>query len=142
MPARLKTLLTSLPLILFVALAIRVAFVIDYKSHNSDRAVSVIPFLFESGNIAHSLATGGGFASPFRVDTGPTAWMTPVYPLILAGWMKLFGPYTFASYIAAVGMNICLSSLACIPLFLAAKRIGGKGLAATAAWIWAIFPNA
>src|SRR5579871_5873361 len=109
MPARLKTLLTSLPLILFVALAIRVAFVIDYKSHNSDRAVSVIPFLFESGNIAHSIATGHGFASPFRVDTGPTAWMTPVYPLLLGGVMRVFGPYTFHSYAAAVLLNILFS---------------------------------
>jgi hypothetical protein len=56
--------------------------------------------------------------------------------------MKLFGPYTFGSYVAAVGMNICLSSLACIPLFFAGKRMGGTGLAAAAAWIWAIFPNA
>ena len=125
-----------------VALSLRLGFAWDYVRHLSHRALSTLPFLFESGNIAHSLATGAGFASPFRVDTGPTAWMTPVYPLILAGIMKLFGTYTFASYVAAVGMNICLSSLACFPLFFAGKRIGGAGLAATAAWLWAIFPNA
>ncbi len=68
--------------------------------------------------------------------------MTPVYPLLLAGIMKLFGAYTFPSYVAAVGMNICFSALTCIPLFFAAKRIGGVGLAATAAWLWAVFPNA
>ena len=129
-------------LIVLVAAAFRLGFAWDYVRHLSHHALGTLPFLFESGNIAHSLATGGGFASPFRVDTGPTAWMTPVYPLILAGIMKLFGAYTFASYIAAVGMNICLSSLACVPLFFAGKRIGGTGLAATAAWLWAIFPNA
>ncbi len=127
---------------MLAALALRAGFAWDYIHHFPRQALSTIPFLFESGNIAHSLATGGGFASPFRVDTGPTAWMTPVYPLILAGFMKWFGPYTFGCYVAAVSMNIVLSSLACIPLFFAAKRIGGVGLAVTATWLWAVFPNA
>src|ERR1700761_592446 len=146
MPTRLKKLLASLPLILAVALVIRVSFVIDYKAHNSDRAISVIPFLFESGNIAHSIATGHGFASPFRVDTGPTAWMTPVYPLLLAGIMKIFGAYTVHAWFAAVGVNIFFAVLACVPIFYAGKLIGGEsqGLAigALAAWLWALFPNA
>src|ERR1700761_5964319 len=151
MPTRLKKLLASLPLILAVALVIRVSFVIDYKSHNSDRAVSVIPFLFESGNIAHSIATGHGFASPFRVDTGPTAWMTPVYPLILAAIMKIFGAYTVNAWLAAVSLNILFVVLACIPIYYAGKRIGnisgtptqnGVALGALAAWLWALFPNA
>ena len=146
MNTRLKKLLTSLPLILLVALAIRVAFLIDYKSHNSDRAVSVIPFLFESGNIAHSIATGHGFASPFRVDTGPTAWMTPVYPLLLAGIMKIFGAYTVDAWLAAVSLNILFVVLACIPIYYAGKRVGGSAhgvaIGALAAWLWALFPNA
>jgi hypothetical protein len=138
----LKRWATSLSPIVAVALAFRLGFAWDYTRHVSHQALSAIPFLFESGNIAHSLATGAGFGSPFRVDTGPTAWMTPVYPLLLAGVMKLFGTYTFPSYVAAVGLNICFSSLACVPLFFAGKRIGGTGLGATAGWIWAIFPNA
>jgi hypothetical protein len=138
----LKRWATSLSLIVAVALAFRLGFAWDYTRHVSHQALGAIPFLFESGNIAHSLATGAGFGSPFRVDTGPTAWMTPVYPLLLAGVMKLFGTYTFHSYVAAVSLNICFSSLACVPLFFAGKRIGGLALAATAAWIWAVFPNA
>lgn len=102
----------------------------------------MIPFLFESGNIAHSLATGGGFSSPFRVDTGPTAWMTPLYPLLLSAIMRFFGSYTFASWVAAVSLNIGASTAACIPIFSVGRRIGGIRLAAAAAWLWAIFPNA
>jgi 4-amino-4-deoxy-L-arabinose transferase-like glycosyltransferase len=142
----LKKAATSLVLIVLVALAIRVAFLVDYKSHNSDRAVSVIPFLFESGNIAHSVADGKGFSSPFRVDTGPTAWMTPVYPLILATIFKTFGVYTVNAWYASVAFNILCVTLACIPIYFAGRRIGGEkhgvALGATAAWLWAIFPNA
>ena len=47
----------------------------------------------ETGSIAHSLATGKGFSNPFLRDTGPTAWLTPVYPLLVAAAFKLFGGF-------------------------------------------------
>jgi hypothetical protein len=133
---------TSLWLILLVALFLRLAYMWQFQSIHPRQGVSVIPFLFESGNIAHSLSTGHGFSSPFRVDTGPTAWMTPLFPLLLAGIFRLFGAYTFHAWAAAVLLNISCCTLACIPIYFAAKRIGGIALAAGAAWLWAIFPNA
>jgi 4-amino-4-deoxy-L-arabinose transferase-like glycosyltransferase len=133
---------TSLGLILVVALGLRLTFLADYVRQNPRQALSVLPFLFETGNIAHSLATGGGFSSPFRVSTGPTAWMTPVYPLLLAGVFRVFGSYSFGAYLAAALLNILFVTAVCVPLFYIGKRIGGLGLGAGAAWLWAIFPNA
>ena len=138
----LRAATTSLWLILAVALFLRVGYLWNYAHDHPRQAVSVVPFLFESGNIAHSLAVGNGFSSPFRVETGPTAWMPPVYPLLLAGVFRIFGVYTFHSYIAAAFLNICFATLTCVPLFFAGKRIGGVDVAAGAAWLWAIFPNA
>ena len=138
----LRIAITSVWVILLLAFAVRLGFMWHYVHIHSKQAVSVIPFLFESGNIAHSLATGHGFSSPFRVDTGPTAWMTPVYPLLLAGIFRLFGAYTFNAWSAAVLLNILCCTLACLPIFYVAKRIGGIELAALATWLWAIFPNA
>ena len=142
MKKALRAAATSIWVILLVALALRLGFLWQYRLIHPKQAVSVIPFLFESGNIAHSLATGKGFSSPFRVDTGPTAWMTPAYPLLLAGIFRLFGAYTFGAWAAAVLLNILCCTLACVPIFYAGKRIGGVGLGASSAWLWAIFPNA
>src|SRR5271168_5027307 len=133
---------TSLWLIMLVALALRLGYMRQFQNIHPRQGVSVIPFLFESGNIAHSLATGHGFSSPFRVDTGPTAWMTPLFPLLLAGIFRLFGAYTFHAWAATVLFNISCCTLACIPIYFAGKRIGGILLGAGAAWLWAIFPNA
>ncbi len=138
----LRAAATSLWLILAVALLLRAGYLYQFQHEHPKQAVSVIPFLFESGNIAHSLAVGAGFSSPFRVNTGPTAWMPPIYPLLLAGIFRIFGPYTLASFIAATLLNIGFATIACIPIFFAGKRIGGLRVAATAAWLWAIFPNA
>jgi hypothetical protein len=142
MKRTVRSVVTSVWIIVLVALAVRLGFMWQYESGHPKQAVSVIPFLFESGNIAHSLATGHGFSSPFRVDTGPTAWMTPAFPLLLAGIFRVFGAYTFHAWEAVVLFNILCCTLVCVPLFYAAKRIGGAGLAAGAAWLWAIFPNA
>jgi len=133
---------TSLWLILAIALLPRVGYLWSYTHEYPRQAVSVVPFLFESGNIAHSLAAGNGFSSPFRVDTGPTAWLPPIYPLLLAGIFRTFGSYTFHSFIAAALLNISFATLTCVPIFFAGKRIGGLGVAAGAAWLWAVFPNA
>ncbi len=134
--------LRSLSLIFSFALLLRAGFLYDYLMHHAPRALSTIPFLFEPGNIAVALATGHGFANPFRVETGPTAWMTPIYPLILAGILKLFGPYTIQAFLAAASLNVLFSALTCLPLYAAARRMFGTGVAAGATWLWAIFPNA
>lgn len=142
MARRLRPLLTSVIPILLGAALLRLWFAWDYQRHTPHPALSAIPFLFESGNIAVSLAKGHGFASPFRVDTGPTAWMTPLYPLLLSFLLRIFGIYTYKAWAAAVLMNIGFSTAACLPVYYTAKRIGGIGLAAIAGWLWAIFPNA
>ncbi|HVW84280.1 MAG TPA: glycosyltransferase family 39 protein [Bryobacteraceae bacterium] len=122
-----------------MALILRLVFASNYVSSHPARALATIPFLFEPGNIAYSLATGHGFASPFRVDTGPTAWMTPVYPLLLAGIFRLFGTYTIQAFLAAIGLNILFSTATCVPLWFAGKRLGAP---VAAPLLWALFPNA
>jgi hypothetical protein len=40
--------------------------------------------------IAKAITSGKGFSNPFQEDTGPTAWMPPVYPFLLALLIKIF----------------------------------------------------
>jgi hypothetical protein len=44
----------------------------------------------EYNSIAGAIVAGRGFADPFKDQTGPTAWMPPVLPVILAG-LRLLG---------------------------------------------------
>lgn len=142
MPFRLPRAATSLFLILGVALGLRLAY-FEYEVRTIPRqALQAVPFLYEPGDIAYSLAIGKGFSSPFRADTGPTAWTTPVYPLLVAGVFELFGTFTFSAFVAAVLLNILFSTLTCVPVYYIGKRIGGIVLGAAAAWLWAAFPNA
>jgi len=133
---------TSLVLIVVIALVVRSAFAWYEARQISAQALSIIPFQTETGHIAYSIASGKGFSSPFQRDTGPTAWLAPVYPYLLAGIFKLFGIYSLRSFFAALTLNILFSAAACVPIFRAGKRIAGLGAASAAAWLWAIFPNA
>jgi hypothetical protein len=127
--------------IAFVALVLRTAYFL-YMAHLIPAVVlAAVPFQNEVGNVASALAQGEGFCCLFRQPTGPTAWLAPVYPLLVAGIFKLYGIFTLRSFEAAVILNCIFSALATIPLFHAGKRIGGLTTAALAGWIWAIFPS-
>ncbi len=54
-------------------------------------------FGWEYGNIAESLVRGHGFANAFTPQSGPTAWMPPLFVFFLAGVFKVFGVKTLAS---------------------------------------------
>lgn len=133
---------TSLTLILLIALGARVAYAWNQERQMRDDLVGLVPFLNETGNIAYSLAAGHGFSSPYWQETGPTAWLTPVYPALVAAIFKVFGIHTAHSFFAIVLLNIVFSTASCVPLFYIGKRVGGLGVASGAAWLWAIFPNA
>ena len=94
----------------------------------------------ELGNIAKSLAQGQGFSSPFGPLTGPTAWIPPVYPLLLAGIFRLFGIFSRASAMVAFLLQIAISSLTCIPLLRLGEELGNRRMGLWAAWGWACFP--
>ena len=131
----------SLLLIFIVALCLRCAFLFHQARLIPAEALASVPFQNEVGNVADSLAHGQGFCCLFRQPTGPTAWLAPVYPLLIAAIFKLFGSFTVASFYAAALMNCLFSALACFPLFHAGKRIAGVGVAAAACWVWAVFPS-
>ncbi|MFI5059745.1 MAG: glycosyltransferase family 39 protein [Candidatus Acidiferrales bacterium] len=133
---------TSLALILIIALGARVAFLWDQQRKIPAGVLEIVAFQQETGNIAQSLALGKGFGSLFRQNTGPTAWLAPVYPLLLGRIFRVFGIFTIRAFFAAAFLNILFSTAACVPIYYAGKRIAGLGVASGAAWLWAIFPNA
>jgi hypothetical protein len=133
---------TSLVLILIVGFGIRLAFAWDQARKIPTAALATAPFEQETGSIARSIAMGNGFSNPFGKETGPTAWLTPVYPLLVAAAFKTFGIFTVGSFFFLVILNILFSTAVCVPVFYAGKKVAGVGVASGAAWLWALFPNA
>lgn len=126
-----------LPVIVLVALSLRLAATAAPNFENLMDANHI--HAWEPGNVAEALVAGHGFGSPFA-SMQPSAIMPPVYPLIVAGLFSIFGVHTAASIFAAHALNCLLSALACIPVFLLARRSFGERVACWAAWAWALSP--
>jgi Dolichyl-phosphate-mannose-protein mannosyltransferase len=139
---RLRAIATSLLLICALAFVARAGFAIDQARKIPDAALAHVPFENETGSIAQAIATGQGFSNPFARQTGPTAWLTPIYPWLVVLAFKIFGVFTIRAFYFLVFLNIVFSSAACVPLYVIGRRIAGVGVGAAAAWLWAIYPNA
>lgn len=125
-----------------VALLLRLLYLAYRAQLIPDQVLAATPFENEVGNVAAALAQGKGFCCVFRQPTGPTAWVAPVYPSLVAGIFKILGTFTLAAFYVAVLFNGLFSSLVCFPLFAASKRVGGPSAAVLATWLWAVFPSA
>lgn len=125
-----------------IALAIRVAVIPFLVTEQLDPARDHWDFGCETGRLARSLASGKGFASPLFGDTGPSAWMAPLYPLLLSAVFKILGIYSSASAWCILTLNSLFSALTTIPIVLTAALSLGHRAARLAGWLWVFFPYA
>lgn len=112
------------------------------RTYRIPRLDSSFGFGFETGRIARSIALGHGFSSPFQPTTGPTAWLAPIYPYLLAGVFKVFGIYTIASAIVILSINSIFSALTVIAVYYIARRTFGVRAAVWSGWLASLFPYA
>jgi len=96
---------------------------------------------WEVGWISRSLAEGRGFGSPFGGETGPTAWIAPLYPSLQAVVFKVFGIQSLASAFVIRFINCATAPAMCILLYRIASRMWTERIGMVAALAWAFFPN-
>ncbi|HEY1256872.1 MAG TPA: glycosyltransferase family 39 protein, partial [Terracidiphilus sp.] len=143
MSAFIRGRLRAVPVLVWmalIALLLRLA-VIPFNSYLFEDLMDAQHIhAWEQGNVARALLAGQGFGSPF-VSTQPSAIMPPVYPLIVAFFFRTFGIHTAQSIFAIHAFDCLVNALACIPVYLLARRSFGPRVALWAGWGWAFFPN-
>ena len=134
-------------LLFLVALAARLAFLFLLASPEEARGKEPWDFGYEQACIGSSLARGEGFAGqwtrsrqPFDLGTGPTAWLTPVYPWLLALLFDLFGGVNPASATALFTIHALLAAATCVLLWRLGRAIGEPRAGRLAAWLFALYP--
>jgi len=76
-----------------------------------------LSFGWEYGNIAEALVQGKGFSSAFTPESGPTAWMPPLFVFLLAGIFYVCGIKTIASMWTVFILKYAALAL-CFPILL------------------------
>ncbi|HEX4064974.1 MAG TPA: glycosyltransferase family 39 protein [Acidobacteriaceae bacterium] len=138
---------TSYPLrapwtIFWIALFVRIAAMTFMHTWHMRPYEDHFAFGYEMGRIARALVTGFGYADPFRGHTGPTAWIPPIYPWILAADFKLFGVYSALAAWVILAFDSVLNALIIGPVWEIAARCFNRKVAVWSAWIWALYPAA
>jgi hypothetical protein len=85
-------------------------------------------------NIARAMSRGRGFADPFADHVGPTAWVAPVHPTLLAGLYRLGDGDRGVVTAALVVLHVCtLVGSGALVLVLARQTTRRVGAAVAAA---------
>ena len=129
-------------LVFWVAFAVRVIYLTLAHTYRFRPYDDHMLFGEEMGRVARALATGYGFSDPFRGHTGPTAWVGPLFPLLLAGVFKLFGVFSPLSAWVILTLNSLFSALTALTIWEIGARCFNGNVARWSAWIWALYPAA
>ena len=121
--------------IVFVALTLRVAVSGVLLAHNR-----LFWGVNEPAAIARAIVEGHGFSSAFHDANGPTAWLAPAYPTLLACIFRFFGVESTASAITAILLNVVFSSLTAAVLVKLGREQLSETAGIIAGWAWAIAP--
>lgn len=130
-----------------VGLAVRLLYLTAAHSYRLRLGQQHWEFGWEMGRVAKALATGYGYADPFNGHSGPTAWVPPLYPLLLAGVFKAFGVYTLGSAWVILAINSVFSAATAPAVYEMGWRCFGREregmrIALWAGWLWALYPAA
>jgi len=128
--------------IFWIAFTLRVAYVTLVHTYRISALEDHFAFGYEMGRIARALATGHGYADPFHGHTGPTAWVTPLFPLMLGAIFKVFGVYTRMSGWVVLVFDSLVNALIIPLIWETGERCFDARVARWSAWIWALYPAA
>lgn len=120
-----------------VGLVLRVL-VIVYLVHVKPNALSW--GINEAGGIARWIVLNHSFSTPFHDAAGPTAWLGPGYPALVALSFLIFGVATPASALAMMIFNAICSALTGWVVYLIARRAVDERAGLIAGWLWALSP--
>jgi len=96
----------------------------------------------EAPTLAAALAEGRGFGDPWGQGTGASAWLTPVYPALLAALMIVGGGVTTATAWMLFVLQSLISAATCVLLVVLGRRLGLPRAGALAGWLLAFYPIA
>lgn len=94
----------------------------------------------EAAGIAGWIVRNHSFSSPFHDASGPTAWLAPIYPAVVAAVFWVFGIATPGSAIAVMIFNSICSAAAGVIIYMIAADVHSERAGVFAAWMWALCP--
>ncbi len=122
----------KLAAISIAALLVRIAAILFARGAVSET-------VYEYDQIARNIVAGRGFSFDMygSIPVGPTAWMAPVYPYILAAYYAVFGE----NLVGMAFLQALVAGITCFLIGVTGRKLSGKSVGLTAAAIFAFYPE-
>jgi len=134
--------LQSPALAVLAAFIIRVALLWWIHRDRDAHQFLFFPTSREAWDVALALFRGEGFSSPLAGMHGPTAWVAPAYPWLIAIALKISAGDAYAAIILCLFLNCTVSALTCWPIYGIGKSVAGREVGLASAWLWVFLPTA
>jgi len=129
---------TGYVLVLSVALALRLVMIASLM--HGDVRQWFFSQASEIGCFADSILAGHGMSSPFGGETGPSAFLAPGYPALVALLFHVFGAYSNGAAMALLLLHMLAAMLTVLVVMLIAQRAFGTRMAMVAGMLCAVSP--
>ena len=139
---RIAAVLQTPTLPFVVAFSLRMSMLWAIHRERDAHQFLFFPTSHETWNVAWSMALGNGFSSPLAGMHGPTAWVAPAYPWLIAMGLKLSHNDGYAAMVFSLALNCLMSALTCWPIYGIGKKIGSHDIGLASAWTWVFLPTA
>jgi 4-amino-4-deoxy-L-arabinose transferase-like glycosyltransferase len=123
-----------------VALAVRLLAILVLGTAAEAEGKLAWDWGWEPASMAAALAGGQGFGSPFGVETGPSGWLTPLYPLIIAACLHVFDGVNAASATALFTLHALVSAWTVLLVARLGEVLRQPQVGRWAAWLFAFYP--
>ncbi len=94
---------------------------------------------FEMSEIARNVAIGQGYV--LFPNCGPSAFTTPLYPMLVAATFRMFGVLSNMSAFVILTFNSVVAAFTSWTIYAIARRVANETVAVWAGWIWAFLPS-
>ena len=96
----------------------------------------------EAGMIARSLVLNHSYGGAFHDAPGPTAWLAPAYPSVVATIFTIFGIQSHAAALVLLIVNCLLSAITAAVVMKIGTRCFSAKVGLLSAIFWALSPTA
>jgi len=97
-------------------------------------------FGHEAACLAQSLQRGEGLGDPWGHGTGPSGWLTPPYPALIAGLLSIFGGFGPALALALFSLQALASAGTCLLVVQLGKQLNAPRAGWWGGVIFALYP--
>jgi hypothetical protein len=96
----------------------------------------------EAGMIARSLVLNHSYGGAFHDAPGPTAWLAPAYPSVVAAIFSVLGIQSHAAAVVLLILNCVLSAITAVVVMKIGTRCFSERVGLLGAIFWAVSPTA